>query len=161
VVAQSRSGRHGQPTNFGFGISSGPTSGTSFRIEVLIPSAYSLPSPFTISGSGISGTVNQVINPTLGSVWNTGQLGAFLQPPIRFAHTFPILRQYSDRHRFFCVPSQPGSCYASSSKHSNWSALLKSALPIPLGSPVNGTANWHATAPSGAIMVLSPQAFYC
>src|SRR5262249_19372171 len=63
---------NGQPTNFGFGIGGGPTAGSDFLVDVLIPNVGSAPGSFQITGT-LSGTATQV-----GTQWTSGFLDTFL-----------------------------------------------------------------------------------
>jgi hypothetical protein len=64
----------GTPTNFGFTISPGPNSGSSLRIEVLVPNIGGAPPPFTITG----GTITPATASQVGGLWNSGDLASFL-----------------------------------------------------------------------------------
>src|SRR6476646_2217124 len=67
----------GQPTNFGFTISGGPTSGSLFFVDLLIPNSQTALASYSMSGT-FSGGGTFSGSSTSKGLWNTGDLGTFL-----------------------------------------------------------------------------------
>jgi hypothetical protein len=67
----------GQPSNFGFTISGGPTSGSLFFVDLLIPNSQTALASYSMSGT-FSGGGTFSGSSTSKGLWNTGDLGTFL-----------------------------------------------------------------------------------
>ena len=158
----------GQPSNFGFTSSGGPTTGSLFFVDVLIPNNQTALATYTLTGDIISGSLSS----TSKGLWNTGDLGTFLNLVGGSSPANPIgaflnsaeLAVNPTATGFNVFQFNLGSATLQSPSNPNSSPLLNLGQLLPLGAyivgflntPVNGVANWNATAPSGAIFVPEP-----
>jgi len=153
----------GQPTNFGFGIGGGPTAGSDFRIDVLIPNVGSAPGSFSITGT-LSGTATQV-----GTQWTSGFLDTFLgisgSPQNPIGAYLPATQAFAPTASgFFVFQADLGAATLPAQSTGTGPPFLNSSLTLPFGSYIvgflntgtAGTPSWNATANSGAILVPEP-----
>ncbi len=108
---------------------------------------------------------------TSKGLWNTGDLGAFLtlsggsSPANPIGAFLPASQTFNPTATGFNVfQFNLGATTLQGANNPNSSPLLNLGQNLLFGSyivgflntPVNGVANWHATAPSGAILVPEP-----
>jgi hypothetical protein len=151
------------PVNFGFTVSPGPASGSSFLVDVLVPNNEAKPASFAITGP--SGTA------TLFSAtpWTSGNLDAYLgisASPANPIGAFLPSTQALDPGAtgFFVFQVNLGPITLQGPSNPNVSPLMNISPALPLASYIvaflnEGTAaapNWVATANSGAIFETSP-----
>ncbi len=151
----------GTPTNFGFTIGGGPTSGT-LLIDLLIPNTVALGS-FTVDGTSFS---------QIGTQWTSGFLDTFLGLSGGASPSNPIgaflpstLTFQPSATGFFVLQANLGTQTLQSPSNPNSSPLfnLGAGQFLPFGSYIVGFLNiggnsssWNATANSGAIFVPEP-----
>ena len=160
----------GQPSNFGFTISGGPTSGSLFFVDLLIPNSQTALASYSMSGTFSGGGIFSGSSTSKG-LWNTGDLGTFLSlvngssPANPIGAFLPASQTFNPTATGFNVfQFNLGARTLQGANNPNSSPLLNLGQNLPFGSyivgflntPVNGVANWHATAPSGAILVPEP-----
>lgn len=164
----------GQPTNFGFTIGSGPTSGSLFFVDLLIPNNITPAGSYTLTGNIIATSLSSTSKGewTSASQPAPNSLGTFLgliggaspsNPFGAFLNSAELaLNPTATGFNVFQFNLGPATLQSPSNPNS--SPLLNLGQNLPFGSyivgflntPVNGVANWHATANSGAIFVPEP-----
>jgi hypothetical protein len=147
------------PINFGFTVSPGPASGSSFLIDVLVPNNEPAPSSFALTGT-LSGTA------TLFSAtpWTSGFLDTYLgisaSPSNPIGAYLPSTQALDPGATgFFVFQVNLGAATLQGPSNPNVSPLENISPGLPLASYIvgflnEGTAgapNWVATANSGAI----------
>ena len=147
----------GTPTNFGFTIGGGPTTG-NLTLAVLVPNDVAPPASFSITGS-LSGTATSL------GLWNSGFLDTFLgiaaSPSNPIGAYLPSTQALVPTATgFFVFTADLGSTTLQSPSSPNSSPLLNFTSNIPLASYVLGFLSHNegisATANSGAIFVPEP-----
>ena len=142
-------------TNFGFTISAGPTTG-DLRLDVLVPNNEASPPSFHVTGTS-SGTATLFST----TAWTSGTLDAYLgisaspNNPIG-AYLPSTLALDPGATGFFVYQVDLGITTLQSPSNPDVSPLLSITEDLPLASYIvgflnEGSANWDATANSGAI----------
>jgi hypothetical protein len=152
------------PTNFGFTVSPGPASGSSFLIDVLVPNNESAPASFALTGT-FSGTA------TLFSAtpWTSGSLAPYLGisagPDNPIGAYLPSTQALDPGATgFFVFQVNLGAATLQGPANPNLNPLENISPGLPLASYIVGFLNegtagspsWIATANSGAIFVPGP-----
>jgi hypothetical protein len=147
------------PINFGFTVSPGPATGTSFLLDVLVPNNEPHASSYAITGT-LAGTATLFS----ATAWTSGQLDAFLgisASPANPIGAFLPSTQALDPGAtgFFIYQVNLGMTTLQGDANPNVSPLENISPGLPLASYLvaflnEGTVanpNWAATANSGAI----------
>lgn len=147
------------PSQFGFTVSPGPASGSSFLIDVLAPNNEAHPASFALTGT-LAGTA------TLFSAtpWTSGSLDAYLgisaSPSNPIGAYLPSTQALDPGATgFFVYQANLGAATLQGPSNPNSNPLENISPNLPLASYIvgflnEGTAgnpNWIATANSGAI----------
>jgi hypothetical protein len=149
------------PTNFGFTVSPGPASGSSFLIDVLVPNNETKPASFALTGT-LSGTATLFS----ATAWTSGDLASYLgisaSPNNPIGAYLPSTQALDPGATgFFVFQVSLGAATLQGPSNPNVSPLENISPGVPLASYIvgflnEGTAgspNWVATANSGAIFV--------
>jgi hypothetical protein len=147
------------PLNFGFTISPGPASGSSFLIDILAPNNEPTPSNFALTGT-LAGTASLFS----ATPWTSGSLDAYLgisaSPNNPIGAYLPSTQALDPGATgFFVFQANLGAATLQDASNPNVSPLENISPGLALGAYIVGFLNegtaaspsWIATANSGAI----------